>query len=109
WGTFVFINLLRRTQMRSLKGRTLVVQGMAVALMAAGSMAFADAPAAKWYDSIGLSGYLQSSYVGNLSSPHDGPAGGGTGAKLANTGRQFDTDSNGFSFNTFLLQIAKAV
>jgi hypothetical protein len=33
----------------------------------------------------------------------------GAGAKVNNVGRQFDTDSNGFSFNTFLLQIAKPV
>src|SRR5262249_48739444 len=72
-------------------------------------MAFADAPAAKWYDTIAMSGYLQGSYVGNLSSPHNGVGGTNTGAKLSNTGRQFDTDSNGFSFNAFLLQIAKPV
>jgi hypothetical protein len=63
----------------------------------------------KWYDAIAASGYLQTSYTGNLSSPHDGPAGGNTGAKLGNQGRQFDTDANSFNFNAFLLQIAKPV
>jgi hypothetical protein len=88
--------------------RSAVVLG----LSAATAFAYADAPAApavKWYDTIGLSGYAQTSYVGNLNSPHDGAGAGNTGAKLGNTGRQFDTDSNGFAFNTFLLQIAKPV
>ncbi len=90
--------------MRSTKWtKRLVVQGIIVAMAQAG-IAYADAPAAKWYDTIGLSGYLQSSYVGNLNSPHDG-----SGAKVTNTGRQFDTDSNGFNLNRFLLQIAKPV
>ncbi len=62
--------------------------------------AFADAPAAKWYDTIGMSGYLQSSYVGNLDdSDHN----------KTNVGRQFDTNGNSFSLNRFLLQIAKPV
>jgi hypothetical protein len=89
--------------MRSAKWRQrLVVQGLIMAV-AQGSVAFADAPAAKWYDTIGMSGYLQGSYVGNLNRPEV------AGVKASNTGRQFDTDSNGFSLNTFLLQIAKPV
>ncbi len=74
------------------------------AISAQAGVAFADAPAAKWYDTIGLSGYAQTSYVGNLNKPKTA-----AGVKVNNTGRQFDVDSNGFSFNTFLLQIAKPV
>src|SRR6266700_7232555 len=89
--------------MRSAKWtRRFVVQGLICAVGV--GTAYADAPAAKWYDTIGLSGYFQSSYGANLNDPHNG-----AGAKVGNTGRQFDTDSNGFSFNTFLLQIAKPV
>ena len=62
--------------------------------------AFGDAPAPKWYDTIGLSGYLQSSYVGNLEN---------SSSNKGNVGRQFDTNGNTFSLNTFLLQIAKPV
>lgn len=70
-----------------------------MALLAA-SFASADAPAAKWYDSIAASGYLQTSYVGNFqSSPHN----------PNNQGRQFDTNGNSFSLNSFLLQLAKPV
>ncbi len=58
----------------------------------------------KWYDAVTMSGYLQASYVGNLNKPTDG-----SGGKVNNVGRLFDTDSNGFNFNTFLLQIAKPV
>jgi len=83
--------------------KRLVVSGVIMAV-AQTALVYADAPAAKWYDSIGISGYLQSSYVGNLNSPHDG-----AGGKVNNVGRQYDTDSNGFSFNAFLLQIAKPV
>jgi hypothetical protein len=86
--------------MRSAKWtKRLVVQGMIMAVAQAG-IAFADAPAPKWYDTIGLSGYLQSSYVGNLE---DSPE------NKTNVGRQFDTNGNSFSLNTFLLQIAKPV
>jgi len=86
--------------MRSKKwSRRLVVQGMIIAVAQA-SIAYADAPAPKWYDTIGLSGYLQSSYVGNLeNSPHN----------TTNVGRQFDTNGNTFSLNRFLMQIAKPV
>ena len=90
--------------MRSEKWKKrLVVQGLIMAVAQAG-IAFADAPAAKWYDTIGLSGYVQSSYQANLNTPHS--AGG---VKAATPGRQFDTDANGFDFNAFLLQIAKPV
>jgi hypothetical protein len=64
------------------------------------SSAFADAPAAKWYDSVGLSGYLEGSYVGNLSAPQ-GPR--------TNVDRLFDQESNSFNLNAFHLQIAKPV
>src|SRR5580698_3229308 len=86
--------------MRSTKwAKRLVVQGMIMALAQAG-IAYADAPAPKWYDTIGMSGYLQSSYVGNLEdSSHN----------QTNVGRQFDTNGNSFSLNRFLLQIAKPV
>jgi hypothetical protein len=82
--------------------RSSVVLG---AVVAVSTLGYADAPAAKWFDAIALSGYAQTSYVGNLNSPHTA----GTGAKATNTGRQFDLDSNGFAFNTFLLQVAKPV
>src|SRR5258708_18298764 len=91
--------------MRSKLQKRLVVQGLIGVIAGYAGIAFADAPAVKWYDAIGLSGYAQTSYVGNLNRPHAA----GTGAKVGNTGRQFDTDSNGFSFNTFLLQIARPV
>src|ERR1700690_500323 len=58
-------NHKRRTHMRSTKWkRRAVVQGLILAV-GVGTV-YADAPAPKWYDTIGLSGYLQSSYVGNL-------------------------------------------
>ena len=80
--------------------KKVVVQGLLGALVStAGTL-----QAAGWYDSIGLSGYAQTSYVGNLNTPKTA-----TGAKASNVGRQFDTESNGFSFNTFLLQIARPV
>jgi len=86
--------------MRRSKLKGLMVKGVITALAAQAGIAFADAPAPKWYDTIGLSGYLQSSYVGNLeNSSHN----------LGNVGRQFDTNGNSFSLNTFLLQIAKPV
>ena len=86
--------------MRSAKWtKRLAVQGIIMAVAQA-SIAYADAPAAKWYDTVGLSGYLQSSYTGNFSaSPHN----------KTNIGRQFDTNANSFNFNTFLLQVAKPV
>jgi len=74
-----------------------VVPGL---MMAAASMAYADAPAPKWYDTIAMSGYLQGSYTGNFeASPEN----------KSSQGRQYDTNSNSFNFNTFLLQIAKPV
>jgi len=87
--------------MRSTKWtKGIIVKGIIVAVAAQAGLAFADAPAPKWYDTIGLSGYLQSSYVGNLeNSSHN----------QTNVGRQFDTNGNSFSLNTFLLQIAKPV
>ncbi len=89
-----------------------VMQGLLGSMVAVAGPAFADmampvttpvtavpAPTTRWYDSIGLSGYMQASGIWNLNGPHS----------RLNTGRQFDTDSNSFSFNTFLLQIAKPV
>jgi len=84
--------------------RNLFSRGFAVAFVSVvagmSARAFADAPAPKWYDTIGLSGYLQSSYVGNLED---------SDRNKTNVGRQFDTNGNSFSLNTFLLQIAKPV
>src|SRR5579862_9732623 len=83
-----------------------IAKGMVTACVAAVGTAYADAPAPKWYDTIGMSGYLQSSYVGNLENSEN---------NKTNVGRQFDGPANGtnsgnsFSFNRFLLQIAKPV
>lgn len=74
-----------------------------IGAMAVSTLGYADATGAKWFDAISLSGYAQTSYVGNLNSPHV------AGVKVNNTGRQFDVDSNGFAFNTFLLQVSKPV
>jgi len=87
--------------------KRLVIPGMIVAIAQAG-IAFADAPAPKWYDTIGMSGYLQTSYVGNLENSE---------TNKNNVGRQFDgvansgatNSGNSFSLNRFLLQIAKPV
>jgi hypothetical protein len=38
-----------------------------VAVAAQAGLVFADAPAPKWYDSTSINGYIQGSYVGNLS------------------------------------------
>src|ERR1017187_5480291 len=80
--------------------RKLVVQGLLTAVIGTTGKVYGDAPAPKWYDTIGLSGYLQSSYVGNLENSPSNPG---------NVGRQFDTNGNTLSLNTFLLQIAKPV
>src|SRR5690348_12350369 len=94
--------------MRNKKGITSIALTGLLGSVLPVSMAFADTGAAvpKWYDSIAISGYLQGSYVANLNDPHTFA---GTKDNTVNVGRQFDTDSNGFSFNTFLLQIAKPV
>jgi hypothetical protein len=53
--------------MRSTKWtKQLVVQGI-IMVVAQGGIAFADAPAPKWYDSTTLSGYVQGTYIGNIS------------------------------------------
>jgi hypothetical protein len=78
----------------------IVVKGIILAIAAQSGLVFADAPAPKWYDTIGLSGYLQSSYVGNFED---------SSKNQTNVGRQFDANGNSFSLNTFLLQIAKPV
>jgi hypothetical protein len=79
--------------------RELILGGVLGVLLASAAPVQADPPAAKWYDTIALSGYLQGSYVGNLHDPKS----------QTNTGREFDTDSNSFNLNTFLLQVAKPV
>src|SRR5471030_1445876 len=54
--------------MRSKKWtKRLIVQGLLSAVVAQSGIAFADAPAPKWYDSTTVSGYVQGTYVGNLS------------------------------------------
>src|SRR5579864_6662502 len=86
--------------MRSKKGiRRLVVQGIISSFIIKGGIALGDAPAPKWYDTIGLSGYLVGSYVNNLTSP----------ATKVNTNRLFDQESNSFNLNAFHLQVAKPV
>lgn len=77
-------------------------QAIVVCSILATGSAFADA--GKWYDTIALSGYVQTSYQANLNHPQNT-----SGVKQDTTGRQFDTDSNGFSLNRVLLQIAKPV
>ena len=62
--------------------------------------AYADAAAPKWSDVLSMSGYLEGSYVGNLSAP--GPA-------KTNVDRVFDVEPNSFNLNAFHLQIAKPV
>jgi len=79
--------------------KCVVLQGVIAALCV--GTARADG---KWYDAVTASGYLQTSYTGNLNKPTDG-----SGAKVDTVGRAFDTDSNGFNMNTFLLQLAKPV
>jgi hypothetical protein len=61
---------------------------------------FAQAADSKWYDAIGVGGYLQTSYVYNFANSTNNPG---------NQGRQFDTNGNSFNLNTFLLQISKPV
>src|SRR5437879_4484869 len=82
-------------------GKRWVVPGLLCVILGTVGKVYGDA---KWYDAIALSGYAQASYMGNLNSPH-----GANGTRTTNVGRQFDTDSNGFDFNTFLLQVAKPV
>lgn len=74
-----------------------------VCLSLYGTVYAADASAPKWYDTLALSGYVQGSYVGNLSSPQ--PQTGGA----INKTRTFDQESNSFNLNAFHLQIAKPV
>ena len=84
--------------MRSSKWtRRIVIQGL-IYVVGVGT-GYADAPAPKWYDTTGISGYLEGSYVGNLNRPN---------TKL-NTDRLFDQESNSFNLNAFHLQIAKPV
>jgi hypothetical protein len=83
--------------------RRLVVQGL-ICAMGVGT-AYADAPAPKWSDVLSLSGYLEGSYVGNLSSPQKPLA----NAATPNVDRIFDQETNSFNLNAFHLQIAKPV
>jgi hypothetical protein len=73
-------------------------------LIALAGRAWSDAPAPKWYDTIAFSGYLQGSYVGNLSSPQLG-----SGGNAPNVDRVFDQESNSFNLNAFHLQVTKPV
>jgi hypothetical protein len=80
--------------------KRLITKAVFGGMLLATAKAYADAPAPKWYDTIAASGYLQTSYVGNPQY---------SGNNKTNQGRQFDTNGNTFSLNTFLLQIAKPV
>ncbi len=76
-----------------------VVQGLICAIGV--GTAYADAPAAKWYDTYTIGGYIEGSYVGNLSSPQT-VAGPGT-----NRARLFDVEENSFNLNMFHLNFSK--
>jgi hypothetical protein len=89
--------------MRSTKWERRTVVQVLICAVSVGT-AYADAPAPKWSDVIGMSGYLQGGYVGNLSAPQ--AAGGGI---APNVDRVFDSNSNSFYLNAFHLQIAKPV
>src|SRR5512142_935272 len=83
--------------MRSTKWtRKLVVQGLLCAV-GVGTV-YADAPAAKWYDSTTVSGYIQGTYVGNFSK--DTPQ--------TNQLRAFDPNF-GFNLPQAQLKISKPV
>src|SRR5438552_853182 len=88
--------------MRSAKWtKKLVVQGLLSALVSsAGTLYAADA---KWYDTTTLSGYVEGSYVGNLSSPQQGTL----AAKPTNGARLFDQETNSFNLNMFHLMVSK--
>ncbi len=74
-----------------------VVQGLICAVGV--GTAYADAPAAKWYDTLSLSGYVEGSYVNNLNNP----------STRTNGARIFDVESNSFNQNAYHLQAAKAM
>src|SRR5436189_4855132 len=52
---------------------------------------------AKWYDTLTIGGYIQSSYVYNLNRPTSG----------LNTNRVFDTEHNSFNLNAAQLKVSK--
>lgn len=83
------------SRMKRLVAKSLISTFTATALV------YADAPAPKWSDTLALSGYVQGSYVGNLSAPQ--PQTGGA----MNRTRAFDEESNSFNLNAFHLQVAK--
>src|SRR6266480_446704 len=88
------------------KLRNKLVEGVVGLILLGGATAYAvDAPAAKWYDTIGMSGYLEGSYVGNLSAPQKPLA----NAATPNVDRLFDQETNSFNLNAFHMQIAKPV
>src|ERR1035437_3163139 len=101
WRTPIFFYKIKGGLIMSSKTwtRKIVIQGLLTALIGTTGKVYGDAPAPKWYDSVGLSGYLESSYVGNLNAP----------ASRTNAGRVFDVESNSFNLNAFHLQIAKPV
>ena len=78
--------------------RKYVLSGMLVSGLALGGQCYADAPAARWYDSTTIGGYVQGSYVGNLSK--DTPN--------KNQLRVYDQDQ-GFNLNQAQLHIYKPV
>jgi hypothetical protein len=85
---------------RSRLRKGLVVNGL-IGIMASAAVAYADAPAAKWYDTLSIGGYVQGSYVGNLVAPHN--------PGTTNAGRQYDQNPNSFGLNGVLLNISKPV
>jgi hypothetical protein len=76
-----------------------------VCLSGGGTPVAASDSAPAWYNALTVGGYLQGSYVGNLSSPQQGPL----AAKPTNVARLFDQETNSFNLNAFHLQIAKPV
>lgn len=78
--------------------KKLVVQSVVSLLVSVSGKAYADAPAPKWYDTTTIGGFVQGSYVGNLSK--DTPQ--------TNQLRVYDSN-NGFNLNQAQLHMAKPV
>src|ERR1700730_1362683 len=98
---FFLIPKRRKFMRRSTNKWSWLVQAVVGVVMIASAKAYAaDAPAAKWYDTIAASGYLQGSYTGNFEN---------SSRNKTSQLRQFDTNGNSFNYNAFLLQIAKPV
>ena len=83
--------------MRSSKWTRRAVVQVLICAVGVGT-AYADAPAAKWYDSTTISGYIQGAYIGNLSK--DTPQ--------TNQLRTFDSNE-GFGLPQAQLKISKPV